>query len=114
MARAVLLTIALVLLTSASARASGDIYTLAGGGTAAPRDGMPAARANLQSELGVAALPDGGFLVDVTTGSGASIRRASCTTSPATGGAATPATAARPPRPRWRSPISSRLPPAGS
>jgi hypothetical protein len=65
MARAVLLTIALVLLTSASARASGDIYTLAGGGTAAPRDGMPAARANLQSELGVAALPDGGFLVDV-------------------------------------------------
>ena len=64
MARAVLLTIALVLATGASARAQGDIFTLAGGGTAGARDGLPAVRAGLPTELGVAALPDGGFLVD--------------------------------------------------
>jgi hypothetical protein len=64
MARAVLLTIALVLLTSASARASGEIYTLAGSGTLAPtRDGTTAIRAGLPQEVPVAALPGGGFLV---------------------------------------------------
>jgi hypothetical protein len=64
MARAVLLTIALVLLASASARASGDIFTLAGSGdSTAARDGMLASRAGLSSRPRVAALPAGGFLV---------------------------------------------------
>ncbi len=64
MARAVLLTIALALLASASARASGEIYTLAGSGSsAATRDGTPAIRAGLPQEAPVAALPGGGFLV---------------------------------------------------
>jgi hypothetical protein len=64
MARAVLLTIALVLSASTSARASGEIYTLAGSGTAAPTvDGTPAIRAGLPQETAVSALPGGGFLV---------------------------------------------------
>jgi sugar lactone lactonase YvrE len=64
MARAVLLTIALVLLTSASARANGEIFTLAGAGTPGPpQDGTPAILAGLPQQTPVAALPDGGFLV---------------------------------------------------
>jgi hypothetical protein len=64
MARAVLLTIALVLLTSASARANGEIYTLAGSGTSVPtRDGTPAIFAGLPQETAVAASAEGGFLV---------------------------------------------------
>ena len=64
MARAVLLTIALVLLTGASARASGEIYTLAGSGMSVPtHDGTPAIRAGLPQETFVAAEPGGGFLV---------------------------------------------------
>jgi hypothetical protein len=64
MARAVLLTIALVLSASASARANEDIFTLAGSGdSTAAREGMPASRAGLSSRPRVAALPGGGFLV---------------------------------------------------
>ena len=64
MARAVLLTIALVLLTGASARANGEIYTLAGSGMSVPtHDGTPAIRAGLPQETFVAAEPGGGFLV---------------------------------------------------
>ena len=65
MARAVpLLTIALVLLASASARANAEIFTLAGSGTSArTADGAPAIRAGLPQETAVAALPGGGFLV---------------------------------------------------
>ena len=64
MARAVLLAIALVLAASASARAEGDIFTLAGSGTSAPmRDETPAIRAGLPQETFVAAEPGGGFLV---------------------------------------------------
>jgi len=63
-ARALLLTVALVLATSASARADADIYTLAGSGTSAPtRDGTPAIRAGLPQQVPVSALPGGGFLV---------------------------------------------------
>jgi hypothetical protein len=65
MARAVLLlTIALVLTTSASARANGEIFALAGGGTASPREGRPATRAGLPTELSTAALPGGGLLFE--------------------------------------------------
>jgi hypothetical protein len=65
MARAVLLlTIALVLSTSASARANGEIFALAGGGTASPREGQPATRTGLPTELSTAALSGGGFLFD--------------------------------------------------
>ena len=64
MARAVLLTIALVLLTSASARANGEIFTLAGSGTSvSTRDGTPAIRAGMPQETAVATLAGGGFLV---------------------------------------------------
>jgi hypothetical protein len=64
MARAVLLTIALVLLASASARANGEIYTLAGSGTSvSTREGTPAIRAGLPQRTAVSALPAGGFLI---------------------------------------------------
>jgi hypothetical protein len=64
MARAVLLTIALVLLASASARADGEIFTLAGSGVSVPTlDGAPAIRAGLPQETAVSATPGGGFLV---------------------------------------------------
>jgi len=64
MARAVLLTIALVLTASATARANGEIYTLAGSGGSVPTlEGTPAIRAGLAQETAVSALPGGGFLV---------------------------------------------------
>jgi hypothetical protein len=64
MARAVLLTIALVLAASASARADGEIFTLAGSGALVPtREGTPAIRAGLAQQTAVCALPGGGFLV---------------------------------------------------
>ena len=61
------LSLVLVLALPASAEAAGELYTVAGTGTAAPtRDGQPATRAGLadtSSGTPLAPLADGGFLV---------------------------------------------------
>jgi hypothetical protein len=65
---AALLPLVLALVVPVSARAAGEIYTVAGTGTQidSVRAGEPATEADLFTDPSVAALPDGGFLVSTS------------------------------------------------
>jgi hypothetical protein len=58
-----LVAAALALAAPATAHAADDLFTVAGGGGADPRDGLPAAQAELDGGEALAALPGGDYLL---------------------------------------------------